>query len=441
MKIYEFENLKEFFNKIKSIGFIERLFFWKNVVTLSHDAYAEFKSVDKQLQAVNEELQKASSKVDSLEQNKDHLKEVKANLEAEKKSLEQKKEELSSVITKLEKKLTEFDKLKEDKVELVSEKNVLKEKHEELSNNIKELEKQISASEKVEMKKQEEYEHKVTELHSLKKQLDDDRIRIQEEREQEIEDRFEKMKGIWKEHEDKVKEITKTICSRHNIKYVDDVPFKGNPDNTLRICGEHIIFDAKSPKTDDLSNFKKYIKDQAEAAKKYAKIKDVKKEIFLVVPTNTIKVINQTYYNLVDYCVHVVTIDALEPIILSLRKIEDYDFVEQLSPEGRAHICRIIGKFAHTTKRRIQVDNFFTNEFIDILNKCYDLPKDILDGSIEAEKSGKLNPPMEKRAKVISTDDLKKEHKRTKKNAEAQDIDTKAKLDVIESVPLYKEED
>ena len=71
-----------------------------------------------------------------------------------------------------------------------------------------------------------------------------------------------------------------------------------------------------------------------------------------------------------DYNVFVITIDSLEPIILSLKKIEEYEFAEQLSPEERDNICRIIGKFAHTTKRKIQVDQFFTNQFIELLVKC-----------------------------------------------------------------------
>ncbi|MEZ4997303.1 MAG: hypothetical protein R2758_07535 [Bacteroidales bacterium] len=36
------------------------------------------------------------------------------------------------------------------------------------------------------------------------------------------------------------------------------------PDNTIEISGEYIIFDAKSPANDDLSNFPTYIKNQAD---------------------------------------------------------------------------------------------------------------------------------------------------------------------------------
>jgi hypothetical protein len=108
-----------------------------------------------------------------------------------------------------------------------------------------------------------------------------------------------------------------------------------------------------------------------------------------------------------DYNVYIVTIDALEPIILSLRKIEDYEFVGQLTPDERENICRIIGKFSHTVKRKIQIDYFFSYQFLEILTKCnIDLPEDIYKSVQEFEKSEKLNPPQEKRAKQILTDDL-----------------------------------
>jgi hypothetical protein len=115
----------------------------------------------------------------------------------------------------------------------------------------------------------------------------------------------------------------------------------------------------------------------------------------------------------------VITKDALEPVILSLKKIEEYDLAEKLSPEDRDSICRIIGKFAHTAKRRIQVDQFFSEEFIDIvLRSQKELPEDLRKQVIEFEKSEKLNPPTERRAKIISIDELQKKSEEI--DAEAQ---------------------
>jgi hypothetical protein len=135
----------------------------------------------------------------------------------------------------------------------------------------------------------------------------------------------------------------------------------------------------------------------------------------------------------------VVTHDCLEPIILALRKIEEYEFVDQLSPDDRDNICRIIGKFAHATKRRIQIDTYFFNEFIGLLQSCSSLPDEIRQKVVNFEKAEKMNPPMEKRKKLIPISDLEHEVKVARKEAEAREIDlTAVTKDKIENIPLDK---
>ena len=135
------------------------------------------------------------------------------------------------------------------------------------------------------------------------------------------------------------------------------------------------------------------------------------------------------------YNVYVITIDSLEPIILSLKKIEEYEFAEKLSPEDRDNICRIIGKFAHTTKRKIQIDQFFTHQFIEILMKCQnDLPADFVEQVIEFEKAEKLNPPTEKRAKQISTTELIKKSDALTEEAHINKISIPENFDEIKKL-------
>ena len=285
-----------------------------------------------------------------------------------------------------------------------------------LASEISGLEKQILIQEKSLMK---EYQREVAQVSQVKKDLDAERGRIQDSKLKEKEDEFEKLKIQWSSHETFVEQKIKMLCQTHLVDYIEEVPFKGKPDNTINICGEYIIFDAKSPANDDLTNFPKYIKRETDNLKKYASQESVRKEIFLVVPSNTIEHISQLTYNLGDYKVYVITIDSLEPIILSLKKIEEYEFAEQLSPEERENICRVIGRFAHTTKRKIQIDQFFANQFIELLVKCKnDLPKDLLESVIEFEKAEKLNPPSERRSKQILTKELKSKNESI--NAEAQ---------------------
>jgi hypothetical protein len=295
-----------------------------------------------------------------------------------------------------------------------------------------------------------EEEHRQSEHGRSLASLTGIRDAIQAEREAEKQERTElelerlrRLKETWVNHQAAAQAAIKSICSRHTIEYVEKVPFRGDPDNTLRICEEYIVFDAKSPGSDDLTNFPHYIKDQAEKARKYARQEGVKSEIFFVVPSNTLEALKQHCYPMADYTVYVVSLDALEPIILCLRKIEDYEFAGQLSPEERENICRIIGKFAHLSKRRIQIDSFFARQFIEIAYKCEsNLPEDILAKVVEFEKSEKLNPPMEKRAKAINTKQLEVDAIKIEAEAGSKGILIEDMLlsSGLNQTPLYKGE-
>ena len=265
----------------------------------------------------------------------------------------------------------------------------------------------------------------VASSNTLQESLEKERQKIIDDRLKELAENLEQQKQTWREHEKDVENHIQLICQNHVIKYVsqEDFPHPRNkPDNAIEIMDQLIIFDAKSPANDDLNNFSKYIKVQTESLKKYAKHDDVKKDLFLVIPSNTLSVIKKFSYNIGDYNVFIITKDALEPIILSLKKVEEYEFAETLSPDQRDNVCRIIGKFAHTTKRRIQIDQFFAEEFLDTLQKAKQLPSEILESVIAFENAEKLNPPVEKRKKPIITSDLKEKSLQIKKEIQIREI-------------------
>jgi len=386
------EKLNLFFDRIKDLSFWQRLFHWRRVRTLSFDAYEEFRALSREMEVTRENMDRiknrlteVSSRNETLTQRFRDLEMLAVRKDAQIEELNGRMREQSGTVNELTKKVTSFETTREENVRVFSE--------------------------------------NIARLNQTKESFEAERRRLDEARLRETTDRFEAMKRQWTEHEADVKNSIIRICDVNHVNYIEKVPFRGNPDNTIEISGEYIIFDAKSPANDDLTNFPVYIKSQADNLKKYASQENVKKSIFLVVPTNTIDKIKQLTYRLGDYDVFVITKDALEPVILSLKKIEEYDLAEKLSPEDRDSICRIIGKFAHTVKRRIQVDQFFSDEFIDIvLRSQKDLPEDIQKQVIEFEKSEKLNPPTEKRAKIISIDELQKKSSEIESEAHSKKL-------------------
>jgi chromosome segregation ATPase len=482
------DRLIQFFEQVKTLTFWQRLLKWSRFRSLSYDAYEEFKALLSENTKYTQELDSAKTSVTVLTKDNEHLKTLQYTLDNEVKALKEKVTEHLSKISELTPSLaTKEEALRQTQEKVIrqeTEITTLKEKQTSSTERISELTSSLAtkdealkqaqgklnerdaaiatSNERINQLTQEntvvreentifkqteedrktKYERDVASLNSIRDQIQADRSReIAEAHQKEIE-RLNRLRETWANHQEATKNAIKMICERHTIEYVDNVPFKGNPDNTIKICDEYVIFDAKSPGSDDLANFPTYIKTQTESVKKYIKEEGVKKDIYLVIPSNTVEVIDRFSYNMADYAVYVVTLDALEPIILSLKKLEEYEFIDQLSPEERDNICRVIGKFAHMTKRRIQIDQFFERQFLEVLSKCEaDLPRDILEKVVDYERSEKLNPPQEKRAKLISSSELESDSVKIRREAEAKAIAFPASVEQgIKSLPLYNDE-
>lgn len=432
----EIDNLKSLLEKLKFIKFFERLFRWNKIRQMIMNAFADMqKMIDKiedyenenqeiknQKLVLDDKLKTANQERTKLEIQNETLAEYKNKCSANDEkiySLESKKHELELELTELK---TEYNNTKSEneKLKAANSKLLGDEEH-----------------------RKGEYDKAVSNLNAIRNQIQNDRAKeIQDRNDEEIE-RLKKLKETWSNHQENVKNKIKLICSKLIIEYVDNVPFKGTPDNTIKICDEFIIFDAKSPQGDDLSNFPRYLKAQAESVKKYAKESSVKRDIYFVIPTNSLEVIENNTIDLADYRVYIISLDALEPIILSLKKIEEYEEFKDLSPEDRENICRVLGKFAHLSKRRIQIDSFFIKQFMELAIKSEsDLPSEILEKVIEFEKAEKLNPPTEKRAKLIEARILEKDISQIRSTIDTQGIIVEDKdiSEELNKLPLYKEQ-
>ncbi|MBK5278889.1 MAG: hypothetical protein JJE09_08500 [Bacteroidia bacterium] len=442
-----YDTLKRFFERLKRIGFFERLFGWGGIKSQMIDAYGDLQKLLYESEIKKSEISKLENAISIKEMSIETLRKSKQDLASD--SLVN-KEIMTSLTKQNEDRANQLSTLSE------SNKNYLR-RGTELSNEVATLKQRLEQSERELQKvmqqntehikddefRNQEYAKSVNALNKIQDKLQNDRNKELEERKNAEIERIRKLRETWGNHQDNVKHTIKTICAKYTIEYVDKVPFKGEPDNTLKISNEFIVFDAKSPGGEDLSNFRQYIKNQAESVKKYVKEPDVKKEIFLVVPTNTLEILDQVVFRLADYNVFVVSLDSLEPIILSLQKIEEYEFADQLSPEERENICRVLGKFVHLSKRRIQIDGFFTKQFFELVYRSEaDLPKDILEKVAEFEKAEKLNPPIERRAKQISVKELEQETTKLKSEAEAKGIMTQESIlsSRLNKLPLYRTE-
>lgn len=401
-----FDNLKRLIDTLKNISLLDRIFSWKRIRNLLIDAGGELPVTELQLQTQVKRLSILEQELQVLKNEHNGLLNRKQEIDKDSERWRNKAEQLQSEIDRLQQLNTAFQTKEETRVQ----------EHRSSLASLEKIETRIQAERAAELQ-----------------QRNDDEL-----------ERLSNLKMTWQNHETAVKANIRTIAQRHAIDYIEKVPFKGSPDNTLFICEEYVVFDAKSPGGDDLRNFPQYLKDQTEKANKYARQPDVKPDIFFVVPVNTLESLRQFCYPFPEHTVYVISIDALEPLILNMKKIEEYEFAKELTPEDRNNICRILGRFAHLSKRRIQIDNFFARQFIELAYKAESsLPTDILESVIAFERTEKLNPPQEKRAKAIPTSDLERDMNQLQQDADGKGIRMEEEnlSGRINDHPLYKQID
>ena len=330
-----FENtipLRSFFERIKTINFFQRLFFWKKVRTELIDAATALAHLLKE----NETLKTGNTQL--INEGANYRKDIKV-LEEQKTRLEEAQKRFHEVIAEKDNRITELSRglttAQADRKNAEALGFALKTELAEVKENLRQVQQALKEvrEECIYLKNEEEgrkadHSKAMDTFQNWREQIQAERNReIEEKQEQEVE-RLKNLKQTWSEHENNVRTKMKMLCRKHTIEYVTDFPHRGTPDNAIKLSNEYFVFDAKSPAADDLNNFPFYLKDQAEKAKKYAKQEAVKKDIFFVVPSNTLEILKQTVFTLGDYEVYVVSIDVLEPLLLCLQKIETYEFAE-----------------------------------------------------------------------------------------------------------------
>lgn len=396
--------LKTFLQEVNSIGFWGRLFGWKRIKLLLAESFSELQLL--------------------LENRDQHQR----NLENCRREFEQ----VNMLLQSSDRRVTDLER----------DKDVFEVQLSELREKVRERDKEILDLKKTIESKSDQQNQSIQLLDAFRNDVVAERRREREQKQAEELAKLERQRETWNRHELATAERIKAICQKHTIEYIDSVPFKGDPDNTVRICEEYIVFDAKSPAGEDPHNFPSYLKSQAEKAVKYSKQEGVKKDIYFVVPSNTLEYLEQFVYPHADHDVYILAADSIEPVLLSLQKVEEYEFAEELTPDQRANICRVIGRFAHLAKRRIQVDHFFAIQTIELAYACENyLPADILEQVKEYERSEKLNPPMEKRIKSIPVAEIEKDTQKLQREAEGRGvlIDPQGLSDHLDGLPLHRE--
>ena len=386
------EEIRNNIQKVLSASIWSRIFYWRSIIV----SITEIKMIVENYFANYESL---NTQKESMEK---ELSELKVHYQAQQKNHEDLKNQMQ-ILTKEKEILTP-----------------LKIKNVELTNTLNEMKQEKNA-------KDAERDAVITKYEQFENNAREREAKKEEEKQRVLEEEKIQLKRKWQDHEEYVNQHIKLICQEESITFIEEWHHEKKPDNVIKICNEYIVFDAKSPRNEDMSNFPTYIKSQVTSLSKYANHKDVKKHLFLVVPENTLSALKILTYNDSNYCVHVISPQSIRITMWSLKQIELYEFADKLSPEDRENLARAFAGSMNYIKRIIQINSDMSDEGIKLTQQMIKLiEKDSLKGikekALEFEKGDVINPSKQNRGKIVDLEKEQIRHKEIKFKAETRTI-------------------
>ena len=232
----------------------------------------------------------------------------------------------------------------------------------------------------------------IEKLNLSQKKFQDEQDRVRQEDKEKRAAEEENIDRIWSEHEQKSLEFMQEVCHKKDIglsSYTNknpprDFPKKIKPDFMVKVIDQYVVFDPKFSKNKNINTYiKNQVKDTASKYKQHNKI--ISSSIFFIIPTISIGEIKETYLSHEAFHFYVITVEAFEPIMRTLKRLTEYEFAKKLDPEDREKIVYSIALLSRHIREQNSVNLLGTTHGLKTLKELQDLPKDMLKEALAAE--------------------------------------------------------
>lgn len=276
------------------------------------------------------------------------------------------RDELKNKIDELQKEIKVVESKRDEfagkNKQLFSDKEKLQAKLDAQEVILKDQERKITRFEAKKEQDEKTLNAKMDELTNAKESFEDEKARVRREDDERLAMMEKERDRIWNEHENVVNALLTELCSKPEYRFSHftntKLPkgFDGSlkPDFLIEFLGQYIIFDSKATKSNDL---KTYIRDTVKkTAQKMKGRSEIYGTVFFVVPVSAISSLKETTYHDNGYIFHVVTPEALAPILAMLKRMSEYEFAEKFDPEERENFVKKLATFEHHIQTRNAFD-------------------------------------------------------------------------------------
>ncbi len=279
--------------------------------------------------------------------------------------------------------------------QLQNENSRLESQMDSKSRQMSELEKRLADYQANETKNKQDTERKISELDNARKALEQERQRVVEEEKRAREEEEKNRTRIWALHEDNAKTVMREVCQKSelalptfdntNLPEGFDPNFK--PDFMVELLGQYVIFDPKSSQSQSLHS---YIKTQVQATAKKIRNSDsfaaIYKTVFFVIPGIGLQELKETHYVEQGLSFFVIPLEAFEPIVRTLKRLEDYDLADKYDPQERENIVNVLATYDQHIRLQNATNILTTIRGLKVMSEKSTIPEDVVQ-AIESRRA------------------------------------------------------
>ena len=291
--------------------------------------------------------------------------------------------------------------LKSDYDVLLNSKNLLEGKYTELEKqnyerkcqlddrvkNIQKLESQIAVYNKTKELNEQEYNRRIQNSENARKSFEDEKIRIAESDRLKKQQEAEERTRIWAMHEEASKSKMSEICKKSGLalSFYDNNNLpegfdpKLKPDFMVKLLNQYVIFDSKISTAQSISTYLSgQVKSTALKIKKSESCQDIYNTVFFVIPGLALSDLKETYYIEEGISFFIIPLEAFEPIVRTLKRLEEYDLTDKYDPQDREKIVNTIAALDSHIRYQNTTNILTTLQGIKILEESNNMPEDMI---------------------------------------------------------------
>lgn len=266
-------------------------------------------------------------------------------------------------------------------------------------NELTSLNDRLSEHKAKETQVQSERKTESTILENARKTLENERERVIAEETKHRKEDEENRDRVWAMHETEAILRMKEICQKPNLLITsydntnlpDDFDPSLKPDFMIRLLDQYVVFDPKLSKPDNLQT---YIATQArrtaEKFRKSSSFEALYKSVYFVVPSLALQYLRQFSYYEQGFMFYVIPVESFEPILTTLKRLEEYDLADKYDPQERENIVNLIAAFEQHIRQQNATNILSAMKGLRVLAEKQLIPEDVVDAIEAARRSIKI---------------------------------------------------